>query len=227
MAWPNLLGKKDDPPVDDKTKVDDKPKEKSPAELIADSLKPITDQLTALGAKVDAMKPAPVVRKVEPTETPSVLDNEDAAFSARMTPLIQRQLELEAKIARTEIKQEYVDIGFGALWNANEKDIDATLTGTALVTPDGAGGYKAMRGDPQYIRNVVDMIIGRAARAGGVKFNDTSKTFFLEGADGGGNGGERKADTSGLTAKQLKVFQRMGVSLEDAKKAVSKLEFVS
>lgn len=227
MAWP--FPKKDEPPVDNEKKVDDKAKEKSPAELIAESLAPITSAISALSAKVDSMKPAPPEpKRVEPTEIPSVIDDENGAFNARLTPILQRTLEMEAKMARTEVKAEYIELGFGGLWSQNERDIDATLVATALVTPDGQGGYKAMRGDPQYIRNVADMIIGRAARQGGVKFNDASKTFFLEGADGTMNGGgERKVDTHGLTADQVRVFQRMGVPLDKAKETMSKLKFVS
>lgn len=208
-------------------KAGEKPPEKSPAELIAESLKPITEAISALSTKVDAYKPKEPVKKVENVEIPSVLDDENAAFNARTGPIYQRQLELEAKVALGEVKSEYVSLGFGAFWTENESKINTMLTNSPLASPDGNGGVKIVRGDPEYIRNVADMFIGRAARSGGVKFNETSKAFFIEGADGTATGGDKKTDMGGLTQKQLKVFQRMGVSLDDAKKAVSKLEFVS
>jgi hypothetical protein len=226
MAWPNLLGK-EKPPVADPEKKDEKPPEKSPAELIAESLRPLTEKLNAMDAKIDSYKPVPVVKKVEPTDIPSVLDDENAAFNARTGPLYQRQLETEARLALSDVKAEYADLGFGAFWRENESKINAMLANTALAAPDGNGGFKVVRGDPDYIRNVADMFIGRAARSGGVRFNETSKSFFLEDATGSATNGGKKPDTSGLTAKQIKVFERMGVSLEDAKKSVSKLEFVS
>lgn len=225
MAWP--FPKKDEP-VNDPNKPNEPPKEKSPAELIAESLKPITDSIAALATEVKAMRPVPPQPKpVTPSEIPSVLDDENAAFNTRMTPLIQRQLEMEAKMTRTEIKQEYFDLGFGALWTQYEKEIDGTLANTALVTPDGQGGFKVVRGDPQYVRNVVDMVLGRAARQGGVRFDDNKKTFFLEGADGSANSNNHPSNTEGLTARQIKVFERMGVPLDKAKETMKKLEFVS
>ena len=226
MAWP--FPKKEESPMDKPAdKPADQPKEKSPAELIAESLGPITAKLNAMDAKIDSYKPKEPVKTVVTSEIPSVLDDENAAFNARTGPLYQRQLEMEAKLALSDIKAEYAEAGFGAFWRENESKINTMLANTALAAPDGNGGFKIVRGDPEYIRNVADMFIGRAARAGGVKFNESSKSFFLEGADGSMGGGDKKVDTGGLTAKQLKVFQRMGVSLEDAKKAVSKLEFVS
>jgi len=210
--------------VDDK----DKPKEKSPAELIAESLKPLTESLAAMRTEMAALKPKEPVRKAENVEIPSVLDDENAAFNARTAPLYQRQLETEAKLALSEIKAEYAELGFGAFWRENESKINEMLANSPLASPDGNGGAKVVRGDPAYIRNVADMFIGRSARAGGVKFNGDNKTFFLEDATGSNSGqGGKKSDTEGLTAKQIKVFQRMGVSMDDAKKTIGKLEFVS
>ena len=203
--------------------------EKSVAEIISESLAPFAQRFDKLQQDIDAIKtpPAPV-RKVEATERISVLDDEDGAFNQRMTPILQTTLEIEARETMRDVKQEYLDAGFGAIWSQNETAIKNTLGGTALVAPDGQGGMKKLRGDAQYVRNVADMIIGRAARAGGVRFDGAKKTFFLEGANGGENaGGSHAAETEGLTAKQVKLAQRLGIPLDKFKATVNKMEFVS
>jgi len=207
----------------------EKSNEKSVAEIISESLAPFAQRFDKLQQDIDDIKkPKEPVRKVEPTERISVLDDEDAAFNQRMTPILQSQLELEARINVRDVKQEYVDAGFGSIWIQNESEITKVLEGTSLVQADGNGGGKKLRGDSQYIRNVADMIIGRAARAGGVKFDGTKKTFFLEGANGNESaGGSKGAETEGLTAKQVKLAQRLGIPLDKMKTTVSKLEFVS
>lgn len=207
-----------------------KPNEKSIAEIISESLKPFNESLdqrfAAIQQDIEGLKPKP--RPATPAEIPSVLDDENAAFNTRMTPIIQSQLELEAKINTRDVKQEYIDAGFGAIWSQNEKEITDVLNSTALVQPDGQGGVKKLRGDAQYIRNVADMIIGRAARNGGVRFDGTKKTFFLEGANGDNGGpGSKPSETEGLTQKQVKLAQRMGIPLDKMKATVSKLDFVS
>lgn len=210
-------------------KTPEKSNEKSVAEIISESLTPFTQRFDQLQQDINELKkPKEVVKPREPQERISVLDDEDAAFNQRMTPILQSQLELEARINTRDVKQEYIDAGFGAIWASNEKDITSTLEGTALVQADGNGGFKKLRGDAQYIRNVADMIIGRAAKAGGVRFDGGKKTFYLEGANGGENaGGSRAAETEGLTAKQVKLAQRLGIPLDKFKGTVSKLEFVS
>ena len=202
--------------------------EKSIAEIISESLRPFQENVAALRQDIEALKTPKEVVKREPTERISVLDDEDAAFNQRMTPLLQSQLELEARINVRDVKQEYVDAGFGDIWRQNEGEITKTLEGTALVQPDGQGGVKKLRGDAQYIRNVADMIIGRAARAGGVRFDGAKKTFFLEGANSGeAAGGSKDAATEGLTAKQVKLANRLGIPLDEMKKTVGKLEFTN
>jgi hypothetical protein len=232
MAWP--FKKAEEPPVPNEPEkkvesTETKSNEKSVAEIISESLQPFAQRFDKLQQDIDALKtpPKPEPRR-EPAERISVLDDEDGAFNQRMTPILQSQLELEARINMKDVKQEYVDAGFGAIWAQNEKEINDVLNGTSLVQPDGQGGVKKLRGDAQYIRNVADMIIGRAARAGGVRFDGSKKTFFLEGANGNENaGGSRAAETEGLTAKQVKLAQRLGIPLDKFKTTVGKLEFVS
>lgn len=205
-----------------------KPGEKSLAEQIAESLKPMVDTMGKVNDRLTAMEQSAVrrperqepVERVEPT---SVLDDENVAFAQRLTPIMLRQLELEARIVRSDIKTEYTRSGYGDLWEQYEKDINGVLDGTPTVTGDG----KAFRGDPQYIRNVVDMIFGREARKAGMQFGGKNKGFFLESGTGGDEHGESAPKNDGLSDDQRRVFNRMKVSTEDAKKVMTKLKFVN
>ena len=209
-------------------KTPEKLNEKSVAEIISESLAPFAQRFDKLQQDIDVLKTPPAPVRTVNAEKISVLDDEDAAFTQRMTPILQTTLEIEAREVMRDVKQEYIDAGFGAIWSQNETEIRNTLNGTALVQPDGQGGAKKLRGDAQYVRNVADMIIGRAARAGGVRFDGSKKTFFLEGANGNeGTGGSKGAETEGLTAKQVKLAQRLGIPLDKFKTTVGKLEFVS
>lgn len=206
-----------------------KPAEKSPAELIAETLggfeQRMSDRFTEFGNRVQAIEEStrkPVV-VAEPGETPSVFDNERAAFAANIGPVAMRQLELEARVVLREIKDEYVAAGFGDMWSQFVKEITGTLENSPLVGGDG----RAIRGNPDYIRNTVDMIFGRAARQKGVRFNGKDQTFFLEGASGEANGGAAGATNDGLTEKQRKIFQRMGIDPAVGAKTRAKLEFVN
>lgn len=230
MTWPFKVpdNKVEDPQVGDGK--DGKPPEKTPAELIAESLgpllNPLKEQLEAQARRFDAIE-----ERMKPKESPpkeegapvSVLDDENVAFAQRLTPLMARQLELEARVVKSDIKNEYIAAGLGETWRQFEKDINQIVDNTALVTADG----KPYRGDPQYIRNVVDMIFGRAARTAGMRFDGKNKNFFLESAGGSSenNGGAPPAD--GMTDNQRKVISRMGIPLDKAKETLKKLQFVS
>lgn len=224
MTWPFEKPVNADPQVEG----GEKKVEKTPAEIIADSLstglKPVTDSMAALNARLDTIEAAtrrPEVKR-DPVEATSVLDDENAAFTQRLTPLLLRQLELEARIVKSDIKNEYAAAGYGDLWSQYQKEIDQVIEGSPIVSGEG----KPLRGDPQYIRNVVDMVFGRAARAGGMRFDGKSKGFFLETA-GGGDTSVRTPENDGLTDGQRKVMGRLKVSNDDAKKVLAKLKFVN
>lgn len=212
-----------------------KPPEKSPADLIAESLKPLTDgfgtvttTLDSIAKRLEAVEQATrkPERPAEPRQVTSVLEDEDAAFAQRVGPLLLRQLEMESEVVRDRIEREYNSKGFGDLWNQFRDEIDTTLKNSPLVQPDGQGGTRPLRGDPQYIRNTVNMIIGAAAVKQGIRFDGSKKSFFLENAGGSEVGAPAPAE-DGLSEAQRKMFARMGVKPDDAKKTIAKLKFIN
>jgi len=235
MVWP-LKTPENIPPKDPaNAEVDsNKPPEKSVAELIAEAFKPLVDSNAAFQTKLDERltalenntKPREKPANTSPTEPISVLDDENAAFAQRMTPIYAQVLETRALMVKKEIKDEYVAAGYGELWDQYATEINQLIEGTSLVTTDAQGNSKPLRGDPQYIRNVVDMVFGRAARKGGMKFGGKDKGFFLESASSGAES-TNTATNDGLTESQRKVVSRMGVPLDQAKKVLAKLHFVA
>lgn len=223
MAWPFP-----DKTADPEAKPGEAKAEKTPAELIAESLqsalKPLAERFDTITQRMDVIeqntkKPEP---KVENPNIPSVLDDEEAAFNMRMSPVFARTLELEARVVKNDIKAEYRSAGFGELLQQYEAEIDQTIDNSPLVD----GQNKLVRGDANYIRNVIDMIFGRAARKAGMRFDGKNKSFFLESAGGSAATQQVAAETEGMTADQIRVFQRMGVPLSEAKKSIAKLKFV-
>jgi hypothetical protein len=217
--------------IEEKPVSDEGEPEKTPAELIAESLtsglKPLSDAITAMNQRVEAIDQRTSRFEKKPNDTErqepiSVLDDENAAFAQRLTPMFARQLELESRVVRNDVRAEYASAGYGDLWAQYEKDINETLEGSPLATGDG----KPMRGDPQYIRNVVDMIMGRAARKAGMKFGGKDKGFFLE-TGSNGNEGHENAAADGLTDAQRRIVTRMKVPTDEAKKVLARLKFVS
>jgi hypothetical protein len=204
------------------------PPEKTPAELIAESvsaaMKPFMESQAARDARLDAIeantrRPEP---RVETPETVSVMDDEATAFAQRLGPIVFRQMETEARLALADVKQEYSSKGYGEAWAKLEPEILKTLNNSPIVGGDG----KPIRGNPDYIRNVVDMVFGRAAREAGVRFGGRDKGFFLESTGGGAENSGAPAE-DGMTPEQRRVFTRMGIPLADAQKTMGKLKFVS
>lgn len=233
MAWPKILsGDKGEP----KAKPGDNPEvkpgeevepEKTIADQIAEAVGPLKEHITKLeGELAEAKKPK---REVAKPEVASVLEDEDAAFNQRLTPILAKQLEIEARIARDDVEREYRQQGFGDLWDNNRKEIEKILSDTDLVRFDVESQRPVPhRGNPDLIRNVVDMVIGRAARKEGIRYSSKDKKFFLEDASSGEPSFiSRRAETgAGLTKKQIEAAKRLGIPVEKYKEAASKLNFV-
>jgi regulator of replication initiation timing len=228
MAWDKMFtkDKKETEVPNNPEKKIDAPPEKTVAEVIAESLKPLTESVASLTAQVTELKKPAEVKT--PIEKKSVLEDEDEAFNQRLTPILAKTLEMEARMAKDDVEKEYKNLGLGDLWDANRKEIDDFLFSTALVSQDANGKPVPLRGNPEYIRNVADMVIGRTARKSGIRFDGKDKKFFLEDATGDGANLERRhpLEQEGITAKQIAAAKRFGIPIKDYAAAAKKLDFV-
>lgn len=228
MAWPKVLGGDGKPPASPDPEVkNDKPPEKDLATIIAESLAPMNARFEALEGKLNTLSAPPAPPKPASAEIPSVLDDENAAFAARLTPVLQHTMEVEAKMVRNDIEREYRAKGFGDLWDEHRKGIEEFLDVTPLVRQDPGGKIVPHRGDANVVRNVADMFIGKAVRDKGIRFDGKDKRFFLEDATGDTDLlSRRPAENEGLTKKQIEAAKKFGIPVADYKKAAGKLDFV-
>jgi hypothetical protein len=168
-VWPNKDTKTAEPP-----KTEEKPPvAPSAEELLAkmgELLGPIKDWQEKTSTRLDAMEEArkPKEPPEEPVENVSVLDDENAAFNQRLTPLAIETINLRARMTEREVLDETM-----SGWQEFLPAVKAELANTQVQV-------KAMPNYESYVRNVVDMIVGREARKGGLK-RDKSR-FVLEDA---------------------------------------------
>jgi hypothetical protein len=179
-VWPN---KKDDPP---QVKTEDsKPPEAPSAEALlakmGELLNPFKESIDGMRTRLDAIeesrKPAPT----PPGEIPSVLDDENAAFNQRLTPLAVETINLRSRMVEREVLDELE--GFSEFIPEIKKE----LANTSVQV-------KAMPNYEAYVRNVVDMIVGREARKGGLRRD--KQRFILE------DGSSTNDNTGGSSASQ-------------------------
>jgi hypothetical protein len=179
-VWPN---KKDDPP---QVKTEEKPPEAPSAEALlakmSELLNPLKESIDAQGKRMDAYEEARRPKEpVTPNETPSVLDDENAAFNARLTPLAVETINLRSRMVEREVLDELE--GFSEFIPEIKKE----LANTSVQV-------KAMPNYEAYVRNVVDMIVGREARKGGLRRD--KQRFILE------DGSSTNDNTGGSSASQ-------------------------
>jgi hypothetical protein len=222
MAW---FGEKKD--------GDPKAEEQSHAqmdELVTKLRTSFQEDLKPLQAKIDSYetkfaeldqkvtKPAP---KIEQQETPSVLDNEDAAFNQRMAPIAYQTALLNARMTESEILNEVASKGWGEFIPEIRKVLDQTNIQTkALDTYAG------------YVRNVASMIVGQKAMDGGLKRDPERKTFFIEDGSGGSTSetsvqrkmmeeaSDGKIDILGRSGNDPLRFLRDKLGIENAEKGL-------
>jgi hypothetical protein len=215
--------KKEDPPVTKTPEQTSKEADELVSKLrlsVDEALKPFNERLDSFDTRFKTLesntaKPAP---KEEARTVPSVLDDEDGAFNARTAPLkeqtesvaVQTAL-LNARLTETEVLNEVASRGWGEII----PDVRAQLEQTPVQV-------KALPTYAQYVRNCVDMIVGRKAQAGGLKFDGSKKTFFLE--DSSGKGGDGKS--SGMAEGDAH-YLRTKLGMTDAQiEAMQKAEAV-
>lgn len=221
MALPDWMTRKTaDPNQAEGGKAAEGAPQKSAEELLAESVSnavraavgPLNERISSLQQKLEEAGKPKEAAQTQPNQPTSFFDDEDKAFRERLEPSLQLQLDTRAELMKDRVKAEY-----GEIWTQFADEIDQTLKGSPIQ----------LRADPVYIRNVADMVIGRKARENGFRFDAANKKFFIEDASGDNGKNAPATDDSGLTEKQRRVFERMGVPIERAKEVVKSLEFVN
>jgi hypothetical protein len=239
MAWewphkkPKEEGQGTNTPDNIEVKPGDPPKESQEdliKRLFAENQTTFTQKFTEIEGKIESLKVKPPEKPADPAQPISVLDNEDAAFAQRIGPVAYQNYQMQARLTLMDIKEEYPR----EVWQRFQKEISEALGKETVM-------YQS---NPQCVRNVCDMIIGRAAKDNGFRYDSKGKKFFLEDAsqvDAQGNP-QAEAEREYLDFKvafppnrdgKQKVVSRksflegMGVTPEQSKKAMDKLQVVS
>jgi hypothetical protein len=184
MAWPGF-GRQPDPDPEKEKKLAEQSKAEADAFIaqlttsfeskLEEKIKPIREEIAAVKT---AATPARTETRAEETKTiPSILDDEDAAFNARLGPLAVQTAMLNARLTETEVLNEISSQGWGHLIPQIREVLDKQ---TPLQTKAGQG-YRG------YVENVAAMLIGKSAREKGLKFDGSKQTFFLEDASASSN----------------------------------------
>jgi hypothetical protein len=187
MAW--NFGRQPDPDPEKEKKLAEQSKAEADAFIaqlttsfqakLEETTKPLRDEIAALKS---AAAPKPPERTEEERRIPSVMDDEETAFNARLGPLAAQTVMLNARLTETEVLNEISSQGWGHLIPAIREILNKQ---TPLQTKAGEG-YRG------YVENVAAMLIGKSARDKGLKFDGNKQTFFLEDASSSGNPGGNK-----------------------------------
>jgi len=223
MAW----GKEEKPPEPPVDKKPDFNVEEFFTKLDA-TLSPIKtgveNALTRLSAIEERTQPKP---RTEDSPIPSVLEDEDAAFKKRvnepLTSLAMGQVQLRAQMIEREIFDEMRSNG----WDEYIPEVRKYLQEVNIQT----------KAEPNYevsARNVMDMVIGKAARSSGLKRRNSS--FILEDANATPNDPARQqlqnedaeflnfevVTSKGKRVTRRELLERQGVLVEENGQLVEK-----
>jgi len=187
MAW--NFGRQPDPDPEKEKKIAEQSKAEADAFIaqlttsfqakLEENMKPLRDEIAELKS---AAAPKQAERTEEDRRIPSVMDDEETAFNARLGPLAAQTVLLNARLTETEVLNEISLQGWGHIVPQIREILNKQ---TPLQTKAGEG-YRG------YVENVAAMLIGKAARDKGLKFDGNKQTFFLEDASSSGSEGGGK-----------------------------------
>jgi len=189
-------------------------------ERIAPLRTAVDDQSKRLAAIEENSKPK---TPTTPAVVPSVLDDEDAAFANRLGPLAINQVKLSAKIIENEIYDEMRSNG----WDEYIPEVRKYFADVPIQT-------KADQNYEASARNVMDMVIGKAARSSGLKRRNSS--FILEDVNATPNDPARQqlqnedaeflnfevVTSKGKRVTRRELLERQGVLVEENGQLVEK-----
>ena len=144
-------------------------------------MKPLSDKIEGIEQKWNALETAatrasePPLEKKEPAD-PAV---EPERWKAEnLGPLAAQTILTNARLTEREIIDE-----ISANWSHLIPKIREYFANTQIQR-------KAQADYAEYCRNIVDMVIGKAAKEAGLRFDGQNKKFFLEDASTKGTNGE-------------------------------------
>jgi hypothetical protein len=182
------------------------------------AVKPIAEKVTSLDDRWTKLESAATNNEEEHVD--DNLTDEQKREKLRDTneqKLLALTIATNARITEGEVLQEVHE-----KFPEFETKIKEIYANTAIARK-GAADYAA------YCRNVMKMVVGEAALAGGLRYDTASKSFFLENASGGGDGESHEflaSDMNWTDPKSGKVvtareqLAKLGITPEEFDKSV-------
>jgi hypothetical protein len=194
--------------------------------MFAEAMAPVTQSVASLQEKFNAIEQAAKPREPSDQNLPTdFFDNPEKAFQERVTPIMLQQYQIQADMIEERLKAKFARQMGDEAYEEIAEPVETLLRDTPVLQK--AQHVAAGRYD-QFVMNVFKLVFGGKAMDAGVSLDGKTKKFFLgEGAGPSAEDVEAKKLESEFTPAQRKVFERMGVSLEDARKTMQRLEFVS
>ena len=158
--------------------------------------KPITDDITALKTKWDDIEKSAREDLERQSTTPKDENGnprqltDDEKRNSREMATVQLAVQTNARLTESEIIDEIKD-----RWSHLVPEIRTQFAATPIQR-------KAQPDYAIYCRNVVDMIVGREARKGGLSYDSQNKTFFLEDKTTGATESSSPLNDPGLVWRQ-------------------------
>jgi hypothetical protein len=198
--------------------------EKEKQELLSDiglameaKMKPLSDRVTSMDDRWKKLEEAAYESPQDTDPNASDDDKRKLRDEAEKRVLFSQGIANNARW----IEQEALDT-----LGEEYRDLIPKIKERFLATPVER---KAQKDYGQYCLNVINLTIGEAARAGGLRYDGASKRFFLEDANAGSSGEQHEflgADVtwvdpkSGKTLTGRQQLEKLGITPEDFAKSV-------
>ena len=208
----------------DSDKVDDKTQSKTDQDALvermnaafAEHMKPLRDEFTTLKNDWESIKAAATKEEPPPNNEGELTPEQKNERDKRS--LLALNIATNARLTEGECIQ-----GISDQWKHLIPEIRTLFNRTPIER-------KAQPDYPEYCNNIVDMLIGKAARSAGLRYNGDNKTFFIEDA-ASKTGGEQSplADpalswqdpVSGKTESASETLRKLGIKPEDFVKSMN------
>lgn len=178
-------------------------------------LKPITDDVAGIKTKWETLEKDSTTQLTEEEERArrereaGMTDEEKRSLNEKK--LLAVTILTNARLTESEILGEVSAQGFAEFLPKIREHLTATD-----ISVKGQANYG------NYVRNVVDMVIGAAARNGGLKFDGSGKKFFLEDAAASGTNETTVlgrdlnwTDRNGKVVSGAEQLARLGINQKD------------
>jgi hypothetical protein len=181
-------------------------------------LKPVTQRVETLATEWNGIKEAANKPEPEKREPADITTDPERWKQEALGPL-----QVQVVLANARITEKEVLDSLGQRWKHLLPQVQAMLDGTPWQR-------KALPDYKDYVKNVLDVAIGKAARENGLRYDDQNQKFFLEDANSKTEQGDEIFDASttwidprsGRTLTAAQQLAKLGIDPKEYAESVKK-----